>query len=287
MLHLTDLYLTPGMRGGGHCARFLPFFFGEHGRGADLGYAVVMRGNRPAEALMDRDYSGFPMAPHRRFIGDLDVRNILLTTRRPETTGVHVREARMEDVEQMVALLRAEHADRLFGLVVDRDTFVANLSKRPGFGIESYRVTEEQGRVTGVAAAWDTNSFKQNRVVRYRLRMRLVRGVTNLLAPLAGWSKLPAPGGSFRDAFITDWAVKERNPRLLAALLDRIYTEYRHRGYNSLIFGSAADDPLLEATRGFSFLSVFSRIALIATDAGRLKKSSLKTRLPFIDVALL
>ena len=287
VMHLTDLYLAPGIRGGGHCARFLPFFLGEHGRGTDLGYAVVMRGNRPAEALMDRDFSGFPMAPCRRFIGDLDVRNILLTTRRPETTGVPVREARMEDVEQIVALLQVEHEDRLFGLVVDRDTFVANLSKRPGFGIESYRVTEEQGRVTGVAAAWDTNSFKQNRVVRYSLRMRLVRGVTNLLAPLAGWGRLPAPGGSLRDAFITDWAVKERNPRLLAALLDRIYTEYRHRGYNSLIFGSAADDPLLEATRGFSFLSVLSRIALLATNARRLEESSLKRRLPFIDVALL
>lgn len=287
VMHLTDLYLAPEVRGGGHCARFLPFLFGERGWGADLGYAVVMRGNRAAEALIERKYPGSSTVPSRRFIGDLDVRNILLTTPRSEKSGVRVREARLPDVEQIVALLQAEHRDRLFGLAVDCDSFMANLSRRPGFGIENYRVTEEQGRVTGVAAAWDTNSFKQNRVVRYSPRMRLVRGMTNLLAPLAGWSKLPAPGGSFRDAFITDWAVKDRSPRLLAALLDRIYAEHRRRGYNTLIIGSAADDPLLEATAGFPSLSVVSRIALVATDPRYQENGGLRKRLPFVDVALL
>ena len=287
VMHLTDFYLRREVRGGGHLANLVPFFFGDRGWGVDLGYAVVMRGNRPAESLVGRQVSRLPVEPRSRFIGDLDVRNILLTIRRSEISGVKVREARLEDVEQIVALLQEEHRDRLFGLVVDRDTFVADLSRRPGFGIESYRVTEEQGRVTGVAAAWDTSSFKQNRVVRYSPRMQLVRGVTNALAPLAGWSRLPAPGGRLRDAFITDWAVKDRSPRLLAALLGRLYTEYRCRGYNTLIIGSAADDPLLEATSGFSCLSVVSRIALFATDPRRLEEEGLRRGLPFIDVALL
>jgi hypothetical protein len=287
VMHLTDLYLAPDVRHSGHCARFLPFYFGERGCGADFGYAVIMRGNRPAEALIDRRYPGSSTVPYRRFIGELDVRNILLTTRRTETSGIKVREARLEDVEPIVALLQAEHRERLFGLVVDSDSFLANLSRRPDFGIESYRVTEEQGRVTGVAAAWDMSVFKQNRVVRYSPRMQLVRGATNLLASVGGWSRLPAPGRSFRDAFITDWAVKDRNPRLLAALLDRFYSEYRCRGYNTLIIGSAAEDPLLQATTGFPNLSVVSRIALVAADPRCLDDGGLRKRLPFIDVALL
>ena len=199
-----------------------------------------------------------------------------------------MRQAREDDIEPIVALLEKEHRGRLFGLAVDCETFLANLSRRPNFGLEAYWVTEERGRVTGVAAVWDTNSFKQNRVVRYGPRMQLVRAATNLLAPFGGWGTLPAPGGSLRDAFVTDWAAEERRPGLLAALLERIYAEYRRRGYNTLIIGSAADDPMLDATRGFSYRS--GRVAdrplrqrPASAGGGRSRSSAL----PFVDVALL
>lgn len=281
VMHLTDVYLSPDVRSRGQLKKLVPFFFGPDGCAPDLGYAVVMHGNRRAESLVGR-LSSMPMAPQSRVIGDLLVRNILLTTRRAEKTRVQVRAARTDDIDAIVALLQVEHRGRLFGLAVDRETFVADLSRRPDFGIESYYVTEQNGRVTGVAAAWDTNSFKQNRVVRYSRGMRLVRGVNNLFAPLGGWAKLPAPGENFRDAFITDWAVEERNPHLLAALLDRIYGEYRRRGYNTLIIGLAAEDPLVKAVDGFPGLTVSSSIVLITRDS-----REVKTHLPFIDVALL
>lgn len=287
VMHLTDVYLRPEARRHGHLQRAVPFLFGPGGFGVELGYAIIMRGNKPAEAQVGGRFLGVPMAPLSRFVGELEVRNILLTTRRREDSGVPVRPARPEDIEQLVALLQAEHRDRLFGLMVDRASFVANLTRRPAFGLENYWVTEENGRITGMAAGWDTNSFKQNRVVRYTAQMKAVRALTNLFAPLGGWARLPAPGDILRDVFVTDWAVKDRSPRLLAALLDRLYAEYRSRGYNSLIIGSAAEDPALAATRAFSTVPVRSRIALLTTHPRRLEEGGLNTHLPFIDVALL
>ena len=77
---------------------------------------------------------------------------------------------------------------------------------------------------------------------------------------------LPAPGDHFRDVTITDYAVRERDPWIMNALLRAVYTEYRHRRYHFMAWGSSAGDPLLAAAKGFMCQRVFSNIVFFATD---------------------
>jgi hypothetical protein len=263
VLHFTDTYFHPSARGRGYLITHVPQFFDE-GR-ASLGYAVRLNGSRaPANGARKQiplTRSGISSV----FVSDLVVQNILLLPPRRRQSALQVRHARMDDVDDIVALLRDEHRQRLFGLVLTSDTFVARLRQRPGLSIENYYVVEHGGALTGVCAAWDTQA----------------------VARLAGFPALPNPGEPFRNLFLTDWAVRDRSPQMLRALIDHIYCEYRSRGYFNLVFGSCADDPLLNAMGGYWIDTLRFTTAVLTRDPRCLAEDALDTHLPFIDVALL
>jgi len=287
VMHITDFYIKPQSRGRVYLRAATPFFFSERLRGASFGYAVVMKGNRAAEALLGDRFAALPWSLRSRIVGAVVAKSILVTFPRRKRPLFPVRAARVEEIDDIVALLRAEHSHRLFGLAIDRDQFVAQLEQRPGLSINDYYVVERAGKLVGVCAAWDTCAFKQNRVVRYGLGLKIVRAANILTAPIGRFPSLPAPGEAFRDVFVTDWAVCDRSVEVMHALLEHIYNEYRSRHYHTLIFGSCAGDPMLEATRGFWTTGVVSHVALLSLEERWLKDGAIDTRLPFIDLALL
>lgn len=287
VMHLTDCYIRPQSRGRGYLRAALPFFFGEDRCHSSIGYAVVMKGNRAAEAQLGDKLAEKPWRLRSKKIAELVANNLLLSWRRRRKPAYAVRTARLDDIEEIVDLLRAEHSNRLFGMVTDRDRFAADLKSRPGLSMDNYCVIEKGRHLIGVCAAWDTSAFKQNRVVRYGPWFGTVRAANNFLSYFTGSSALPAPGEPFRDIVIADWAARERSVEVMHALLEHIYNNYYGRGYHSMIFGSCAGDPMLGATRGFAKTQVVSDIALFSLGDRWLEPGAIQTSLPFIDIALL
>jgi hypothetical protein len=284
VMHVTDCYIRPGSRGRGYLKSALGYFADEGAGRARIGYAVVMKGNRAAEAQIGDRFAGTPSGLKSRIMGDLVAKSIVLAYPRRASTHIRVRRARIEDIEDVVSLLQAEHRQRLFGLVTDCDGFAAQLTTRPGLSIDDYYVVEKAGKLEGVCAAWDTSAFKQNRVVRYGFGLNLVRAASFATAKIGGLPTLPRPGEAFRDVFLTDWAVRDRSEEVMHALIEHIYREYRERKYHTLIFGSCAQDPMLRAARGFPGTNLLSHIVLLSLDA---KGLACDRRLPFVDLALL
>jgi hypothetical protein len=287
VMHFANCYIRPQSRGRGYLRAALPFFLSERHADASIGYAVVMKGNRAAESKLGDKLAEAPWHLRSKKIAGLVANSIFLSLRRRSKPAFAVRTARLDDIDAIVDLLRAEHSNRLFGLVTDRDRFAAGLRIRPGLSIDNYYVIEQGGKLAGVCAAWDTCAFKQNRVVRYSPWLGAVRSANNLISFLAGTPSLPAPGDSFRDVVVTDWAVRERSVELMHALLEHVYNTYYAQGYHSMIFGSCADDPILGATRGFIRTKVVSDIALFSLGEGQWEPGKIQTSLPFIDIALL
>jgi hypothetical protein len=284
VMHITDCYIRPGSRGRGYLKSALEYFLDEGAGRAQIGYAVVMKRNRAAEAQIGDRFAGTPCGLKSRIIGDLVARTIVLAYPRRTSTHFKVRRARLDDIDDVVSLLKGEHQPRLFGLVVDRDEFVAQLKRRPSLSIDDYYVVERAGKLEGVCAAWDTSAFKQNRVVRYGLGLNLVRAASVLTARIGGFPTLPRPGEAFRDVFLTDWAARDRSEEVMYALIEHIYHEYRDRSYHTMIFGSCARDPVLRAARRFPGSDLVSHIALMSLGGNGLEYDA---RLPFIDLALL
>jgi hypothetical protein len=284
VMHITDCYIRPDSRGRGYLKSAVDYFLDEGAGRAQFGYAVVMKGNRAAEAQIGDRFAKTPSGLKSRIIGDLVARTIVLAYPRRASSQFKVRRARLDDIPDVVALLQAEHRPRLFGLVTDRDQFAAQLAQRPGLSIDDYYVVERAGKLEGVCGAWDTSAFKQNRVVRYGFGLSLVRAASMVTASISGFPSLPRPGEAFRDVFLTDWAARDRSEEVMHALIDHIYREYRGRRYHTLVFGSCAQDPLLRAARRFAGTDLVSHIALFSLDAKWLEYDP---RLPFIDLALL
>jgi hypothetical protein len=285
--HIANCYIRPQSRGHGYLRAALPFFFSDRSVDTAIGYAVIMKGNRAAESQSKEKPADKPWGLQFKKIGDLSARNILFSLLSRKKPAYAVRTARLDDIDAIVGLLCAEHSNRLFGLVTDRDRFAAALENRPGLSIDNYCVIEQSGRLIGVCAAWDTGAFKQNRVVRYGPWLNAVRGGYNFLSFLTGTTALPAPGKSFRNIAITDWAVQDRSVKAMHALLQHVHNIYYGRGYHSMIFGSCADDPVLEATRGFFRTEVVSAIMQVSLGGKWPEPGAIQTTLPFIDIAFL
>jgi hypothetical protein len=123
--------------------------------------------------------------------------------------------------------------------------------------------------------------------MRYRGRLKLVKGMFGLGGKLAGFAPLPPEGAAFRDVRIIDYTTRNRDPEIVHALRARIYSVCRARRYNAVIFGSSADDPLLSATKTFYSESVVSHVALFDAEPDKPEPEPIDATMPYPNVALL
>ncbi len=253
----------------------------------DLGYAVVMTGNRAAGRFIGRDWPGQPDLVHSKAIATLRAKSILVVGRKREGGGYRVRSAKLSDVDAVVALLREEFRARLFAPVVERGSFLRNLSARPGCDLSHYYVAERGGEVVGTCAAWDTGALKQNRIVRYGRKLKWLRSAHAAAAALLDLPPLPKEGGTTRDATVTDCAVRGRDPEILEALLSRVHNDCAQKKFDLLIVGSCGHDPLLRATKRFLGQTTVSDIVLFSNDPSLLAEGRIDASLPYIDLAML
>jgi hypothetical protein len=288
VFHFSDYYILPEARGRLFNFRISDYLLEDGGREARIGYAVIMEGNEKALSLLGRRPARYPNLPWTHIINKLEVRTILVTWPLPRIRGYRIRRATEADIPDIVGMLNEEHRQRLFGLTWSEESFRTDLSLRPGLDIENYYLAEDRdGAVCGVCAAWDCTGFKQNRVLKYGDRFLPSKLAYQALAFLFGFAPLPKKGEHFRDLTITDYAVRDRNPQIMKALLRAVYTDCRKAGYQSLIWGSSADDPLLKAVKGFFSQPVVSNIVLMTTDPEMIREGAIDHHLPYIDLAFL
>jgi len=273
-------------RGHGFIYRVSDRLFRGRDERSDIGYAIVIPGNTAAARFIGQRKPGYPDFPASRVIGALCARNILILGRKKERGEFRIRRATLDDVEAIVSLLQAEFRPRLFGPVIDRDTFLENAARRPGCGLSDHYVAEKHGEIVGTCAAWDMERLRQTRIIRYGPKLKLGKAAHRLFARLAGFPPMPGEGDRIKDVTITDCAVRDRKPEILEALLRRIYNELHARKYNMMTVGSCRQDPLLRAARRFIGYQVVSNLVLFAKDPSFLAEGRIDASLPYVDFAM-
>jgi hypothetical protein len=285
--YFGNAHVKKEARGRGFANRAAGYLSREMRGVCDLGYAVVMAGNRAAGRFIGRDWPGQPNLVHAKVIATLRAKNILVMGRKREGEGYRVRRAELSDVDAMVGLLRDEFRARLFAPVIDRESFLSNLNVRPGCDLSHYYVAERDGEVVGTCAAWDTGGLKQNRIVRYGRKLKWLRAAHAAAASLLDFPPLPKEGGTTKEATVTDCAVRGRDPEIMEALLTRVHNDCAQKKYNLLIVGSCGQDPLLRATKRFLGQTTVSAIVLFSTDPSLLAEGRIDTSRPYVDLAML
>ena len=256
-------------------------------KNSNLGYAIVMKKNEAAEKFIGKRKSDYPNIPASKIISDLKVTNIMIAFRKKESSEYQVRKATMVDIDSIVSLIRQEYSKRLFAPVIDKTIFLKNLKKRPNFEISNYYVAEKEGKIVGVCASWETGIFKQNVIVRYGRKLKMIKILHSMLARLFALPQMPKEGEALKDATIIEYATLRRNPDILEALLLKIYNDYHRQKYNMLIIGSCSDDPILNATQNFFNHSVVSSLILFSKDESLLEDGKIDTSLPYMDLVAL
>lgn len=286
VFHFSNVFMRKEYRSKGLFFHARDLFFKEIVQNSYLGYAVIMKGNKNAERYIGWQSEKYPFIPYSSLLTTLDVRNIVITFKKRESK-LAVRKARWEDIESIVSLLSAEFSKRLFAPDINENDFENNLACRPGFSINNYYVIERETQIVGVCAAWDCSSFKQIRILKYDSKIGRIRNIYHLLSNMFKFPSLPNSGQPFKAVYITDCAVAKRDPKLMNAMLRRIYNEYRAKNFNIIVFGSYKNDRLLKAANSFFHQSVESNIYLFHKDKSVIETLKQKEQHPYIDMAFL
>ncbi len=284
--YLANLYVKPDARKRGWLYKVSEPLFREALEELKMGYATTMKGNVNTEPMIGRRISKYRFVPFSKTIGINYVHNILITFNKRDRSGYSVRRAAESDIPEIARLLDGEYRGRLFGPIMTEDNLRATIGKRPGFSVSDYFIAEKEGKMAGVCSAWNVSSIRNLRVMAYRKKYRWVKFGYGLVAPFFGFPRLPDPGQPFREIVINDFAVENRDPVILKALLTQVYREYRKLGYNMVQIGSDERDPILEAARGFFSQPLRSWIIFGADEPDKIEKEGIDCSNPYLDIAL-
>jgi hypothetical protein len=173
----------------------------------------------------------------------------LLWERRERVTGLSIWPASPRDLPRMAALWKEVAPTRQLAPRLDADSLGAWIADAPGLDLSNYLLAlDMRGRLRGFLGVWDQSSFKQMRVVSYSSRLAVARGAINLVASVAGATRLPPPGSPLPALAIVH--VCAPDAATLRALLLEAYRRYRGGHHALLTLGLDERDPLLAATSG-------------------------------------
>lgn len=249
---------------------------------ANYGISIAMKGNRSAESYIGRQLDSW--MPPTRVIDELVIKSILFALPKKNDTNYPIRNARTEDIPDIVKLLKVEHQQRDFGLVFSEESFQQELEKRR-LKIENYFVaTNKSGAIKGVCLAWDCSSFRRTRVMKFSPNFYPSLLTYKTLEKFIPLAPFPKPGESFMELTLTDYAVANRDPVIMHALLSEIYRRHHNSGYHFMNWGTCGSDDLLKAAKGFWYKNINSHIIFTSMDP---ELYNIKMRLPYIDIAFI
>lgn len=277
-----NVYLIPEARGKRLTEQLMQKLYARIRGNADYGLALSLKGNRAIETYVGRILGeGLPPV---RIIDEWIVKSILFSFPKRNNTAYSVRNAKWEDVPAIVKLLDSEYRQRDFGLIFSEEMFGQSLLKR-GLVIEDYYVAlDKSGSIQGVCLAWNCHSFRRTVVRKFSPAFYPSLWAYRLMAPLLRMADFPQSGECFRELTITDYAVTNRDPVIMHALLCEIYHRNRTGKYHFMNFGSCGNDPLLQAATGFWHRNIASNIIFGSLKPGNTEVS---IRMPYIDIAFL
>ena len=151
--------------------------------------------------------------------------------------------------------------------------------------MEDYFVAvDKSGNIKGVCLAWDCSSFRNTRVLNYSSSFYPTLLAYKTLEKLIPLTPFPKKAECFKELTITDYAVVERDPVIMHALLSEIYFRNHNQKYHFMNWASCGSDPLLAAASGFWHKNITSHIIFSSIDQDQF---NIRTQLPYIDIAFI
>lgn len=203
-------------------------------RPANFYFTSIAADNERARSLLERSLPGMPSY---EFIGEFVT--VLLPAKRGQP-GPGFFETKDLAAGQLVDLLNNHNREHQFALLWSEDELAA--LQPLGLQPDDYRCIGDSKRIDAIAALWDQRVFKQTVIRGYTPSLIRARPVLNLVARLAGGTKLPAVGKIVSNAFVAHLALTQNNPDKMIQLISALRGAAAQRGIELLTLGFAAND---------------------------------------------
>ena len=289
--YLADLRLDPDYRGGLLVAHAYRYFRELHTDGrAALYFTVIAEGNRRALETIATGRGGLP--PYHD-VGRLLSPAVNLLRGRPPLEGdVEIVRGSEALIPEIVACLNRNHARRQFAPAWQVEQFTTQHTPGEYPHVRDLRASDfyvafRDGRVIGVLARWDQSGYKQTVVTGYHGRMRLLRPLVNLAAPLIGCARFPPPGEPLRSFYASCIAVDGNDLSVFRALLRRLYNDHVGTGYAYFLVGLHEHDPLAAALDDYRLTPFAGRLFIVHWPDGEERFRGLDGRVPYVELAML
>lgn len=283
--YLGDLRIDDRFRGRWLVSRGFSLLRELHECSGVPAYLVaIVDGNREALGVLvgkrRRLFPEFhPVADYRTLAIDTHLRRSAL---RCDAQITHAQDG---DLSNIASFLRRNGRQRQFFPVWDEPSLRALSS----FGLctQDMMIARLGDQIVGTMALWDQSAFKQTVIQSYSGWLRAVAPLWNMGAALLCRSPLPRPGETVRSAYASLVCISGDEPMVFRALLREVYNFARVRGFNYLMLGLDARDPLLPLARSYYHILYPSRVYLAEWSDGGHWHERLEQQPAYVDIATL
>jgi S-adenosylmethionine-diacylglycerol 3-amino-3-carboxypropyl transferase len=248
----------------------------------EIGFGLVKSGNAPAQRTVDTGYSEL-FGEARRL--PFEAVNVLLLRKLPRPS-VEIRNARLDDLEDMAELFTRANARRLFAPEIDAERLEKDMTI-PGLEPHRWYVAVSGRRLVGMAAAWDQHAFHRTQILRYSpagTGIRTLYGMSRTVFRHA--PPLPPAGEALRTVTLTRVAVEDMAPSVMRALIHGVVNDHVGKGYHLLHVGFAGEDPMRQASTGL--LCQRFRSGIVIGARRRLPRcEAWFNSVPYVDMAVI
>lgn len=284
--YLADARIDPRYRGLGVVLEGARALARLHADGrARLYFTVIAEGNRQALGTITRGRWGLPTYMD---MGRLLSPAVNLVRRlRPPVGNWEITRGAAALLPEIVACLNRNHQRRQFAPAYPLSHFQPGSPRLRDFDYRDFYVALRDGRVVGVVGKWDQERFKQTVVTRYGPRLRRLRPLLNLAAPLIGCPRFPEPGQPLRSFYAALIAVDEDDPDVFRALLRHLNNDHLGSGYAYFLVGLHERDPLAAILKEFTLTPFTARLFAVHFPDGKEAFAALDNRVPYVELAAL
>ena len=156
-----------------------------------------------------------------------------------------------------------------------------------GLRAQDILLARRGAHIAGIMALWDQSAYKQTVIKEYSRWMKTIAPLWNYSAPVFGRAPLPRAGETLRSAYAALVCVAEDDAAMFASLLRETYRQAHARGFNYLMLGLDARDPLLPTARTYFHILYPSRLYLAEWADGDHLHERLERSPAYVDIATL
>jgi hypothetical protein len=282
--YLSSLRLDKEFRGSTLIPRGYKFFSELHkDKKTKIYLTTIVEDNLPAKEMLTSGRAGLPT--YHDF-GTYITYALNLDRLRNEKLEFEIRKASPRDLDSILEFLHKEGRKKQFYPSYEYSDFNdSGLLK--GIIPEDIFLAIDSGNIIGTFAQWDQRKFKQSIVESYKGKMKVIKYVYNLFAPLLHKHRLTNEGEQIPFIYAGLIATQNNNPEIFRALLNKAHDDRPDPELSHLMVGLHERDSLNTVMKDFPNIKFKTRLYVVSWKDGENFFKQLDAKVPYLELGSL